>query len=50
MQFQNNLGNKTAGPTKVFQKITKSTQQQSSRISGTNIFDYQGNSRTAIRH
>jgi len=50
MQFQNDLGNKSPGPTKVLQKTTKSPQQQSSHISGTSLFDYQGNSRTAIRH
>jgi hypothetical protein len=50
MQFQNDLSNKSSGPTKVLQKITKRTQQQSSHISGTNLFDYQGNWRIAIRH
>lgn len=50
MQFQNYLGSKTAGLTKGFTKKTKGPQQQISHISGTSLFNYQGNSRTAIRH
>ena len=50
MQFQNDVGNKTAGPTKVLQNITESNQQRNSHISGTSQFEYQGNSRIAVRH
>jgi myo-inositol-1-phosphate synthase len=50
MQFQNDLRNKTASPTEVLQKITNSNQQRNSHISGTSLFEYQGNSRIAIRH